>query len=427
MREFQDGDFPFGAEFTAVARDALDGDGVLTNCGVSVNSNGSLGSGGNALSIASGEVTIAGATISVSSQNADVATADSFKRYDLVTVDDTGTVNVATGASEKVTPAIPAGEVVLSVVEVPASATIADISTTDSRAPVKSPPTKEPMYGGGSDGTVSHSTNQTLGGMINASDYTLESGTTVTVDGLLVITATGKITVNGTFDAQGAGATGGLGGSDSNNSNTNAENGGPGGDALMQPIGSGGSGGGGSGNGGRGGHGDDLAGPVNRHDILEIAQGIFTELDKRTEFGAGGGGGGGPGGYQNTSGDGGNGSAPGGGGGGARSTNSTSGSGGDGGTGGGAVFLIAPEIEVNGTFDVRGTDGTDGNGNSSTGGGGGGGTGGLVYLLGRKLDDSSATYYLSGGAGGTSPTGNSNTGGDGAPGADGEVKRVISP
>jgi hypothetical protein len=134
MRELRDGDFPFGAEFTGAVGEAFNDRAVINGCGVSVNGAGSLGAGGNALDIGGGDVRIDGADVAVGAQSADVAAADAYKRYDLATVDNTGTVNVATGANEKITPAIPSGEVVISVVEVPANATIADLVAYDSRA-----------------------------------------------------------------------------------------------------------------------------------------------------------------------------------------------------------------------------------------------------------------------------------------------------
>jgi len=135
MRELQDGDFPFGADWTTAARDALTGDCIRSGCAVTINGTGALGTGGGALSIAAGDAVFGGVSQAVAAQNADVAAASAFKRYDLVTVDNTGTVNVATGQTDRVTPTIPAGEVVLAVVGVPTAASgPGDLTVYDSRA-----------------------------------------------------------------------------------------------------------------------------------------------------------------------------------------------------------------------------------------------------------------------------------------------------
>ena len=278
----------------------------------------------------------------------------------------------------------------------------------------------EPIYGDGSDGSITHSANVTYSRTYFCTDYTLQSGNTASLgNDVVIIVAQNKITINGTIDGKG------MGGSRTGPNGSNGNNG------LFVPNGSGGAGGssnrfeggdGGSGNGGS---------PLSWRDRFKISP--FAELRKindiTTAFGGASGGSGGLGESGNVDkAHGGDGSAPGGAGGGATDPDaSADGNGGAGGAGGGAVFLIAPEIEINGTIDLRGDDGEMAETAPVTGGGGGGGSGGAVWLIGRQFSESNATYNLSGGAG--APVQEADRvydGGAGANGASGDVFRVTT-
>lgn len=132
MRQFTDGDFPFGAEFTAALRDGFSKTLVVSGCDVTVNT-GNLGAS-DTLSAASGSVQIDGSTVSISSQNVQLDAADSFKRYDLVVAGTDGVVEAVKGTSEKIAEKIPASHVLLAIWEVPADAsTVGSANKFDSR------------------------------------------------------------------------------------------------------------------------------------------------------------------------------------------------------------------------------------------------------------------------------------------------------
>lgn len=291
---------------------------------------------------------------------------------------------------------------------------------------------KEPIYGDGSDGSITRSSDANENGILYTTDYTLQSGTTMTVTtGWCVIFSQGTVTIDGTFDLSGEGGSGGAGGTDNVDANGgNGNGGGSGGAASFIPDGAGGSGGTGGdsvrlgGDGGSGGDGD-TASPKNKDLIRALPLEAVYEMNAAgTAVGAGGGGGGGGGNDGNAgSGDSGNsGSPPGGGGGGSTGTTDASGGhGGDGGDGGGGLFIIANKITGSGTIDVSGVDG--GNGNTSNsggsgGGGGGGGNGGLIFYMGPDITRSGITETTSAGSGGV---GNSGAG----DGADGDAGQVI--
>jgi len=61
---------------------------------------------------------------------------------------------------------------------------------------------KEIYYGDGIDGSIT----RTSSGVLYTTDYTIESGVTRTVSGTTIIHAQNKITIDGTLDATGAGA-----------------------------------------------------------------------------------------------------------------------------------------------------------------------------------------------------------------------------
>lgn len=476
MRQFQDGEFPFGAEFTSVVRDAFQGTSIKSGCNVSVNGSGSLGSGGNALDIASGTALFTTSEVSVSAQNADIATASAFERYDLVTVDNTGTVNVATGSSERVTPAIPSGEVVLAVVNVPDTATgPGDLTIYDSRSLVDLAGTMlqddsiaqsklaagtgvDPIYGDGNDGAISRSADANENGLIHATTYEVQSGVTLTVsNGLLVVYASESITIDGTIDAGGQGGAGGSAGSGGATGGSNGTAGGAGGqgdfigtatsggaggtgpssqgnggDGNPGSNGSGGGGGGGAtrgtgGSGGDGGDGGNVPGRTYTSTQIRAITRLYTGAiwddiwDLVALGGTGGGGGGGGGGaYSEFGGE-------------------TAGAdGGAGGDGGGVVVLVAPEININGSIDVSGIDGVNGNDSADAtessgggGGGGGGGDGGFAIVIGTTVSGTAnvvttaGSAGLGGAAGAASGGANPQQGGDGGDGGPGEAGEVF--
>lgn len=237
-------------------------------------------------------------------------------------------------------------------------------STTDQRRMGMPAPYRGPWaVGSGStrshEGAVTISSNQTLSGIHFYSDFTLNSGVTVTVPAgkkRLVIIATGTITINGTIAASGAGGAGGAAGTDPNAGST----GGPGTDQE--------GGGGGDGNTSGGGGGGNLF--VNGVPLTLGAQATASDVPMMTDpSGAMGGAGGGGGGAN------------------AFST------GGNGGPGGGSIVLIAPSVILGSTATLN----TSGSGGSS-GAGGTGGTGGAgnVYVKARSYTDAGATFTQTG-------------------------------
>lgn len=228
------------------------------------------------------------------------------------------------------------------------------------------------------EGTVTISGNQALDGVHFYTNFTLNSGVTVTLDDesyYVAIYATDTITISGTIDAIGAGVIGVAG--------TTTVPGNLGNDGFSQPGGGGGgsnvSGQGGAGGasnavtrriaGGAGG-GTSAAGTAGTSlsgDRLVLASGSLCS------GGASGGSGNGTGGA----------------------------TGGASGRGGGSILLSAPIIILNNTatFNTSGDAGAQGGANS---GGGGGGGAGNVYIITRSYTDNGATFTLTGGAGGAS-------------------------
>ena len=272
---------------------------------------------------------------------------------------------------------------------------------------------KPPLYGDGSDGEIVVSNNTTDSGMYHTTRYEIQSGNTLTLGGnCLIVFAKDEIVIDGTVDGSGVNP-GGIGG--------DYQDGRSGRDGTMGIIGATGSGGisrpissdnGGPGAGGGGGGrysnvngGDGGASaveldyfenlnmyPSNAYDVL---------FSMRLAGGSGGGGGGG---------------------------GDNGGIGGDGGDGGGVIFFCAPSIEINGTINVEGTDGGDGQFDTGVGGGGGGGggSGGLLTLIGESITDNS-TFLASGGLGGAGGISDYADGGDGGDGAPGEKIIIESP
>ena len=257
---------------------------------------------------------------------------------------------------------------------------------------------KPPLYGDGSDGEIVVSNNTTDSGMYHTTRYEIQSGNTLTLGGnCLIVFAKDEIVIDGTVDGSGVNPGGQTGR-----------------DGTMGIIGATGSGGnsgdnGGPGAGGGGGESDDDGGaPVVELDYLEHlnmypSNAYDVLFNMRLAGGSGGGGGGG-----------------------GRSGGRN---GGDGGDGGGAIFFCAPSIEINGTINVEGTDGGDGQFSAvGGGGGGGGGSGGLLTLIGESITDNS-TFLASGGLGGAGGIGDGDSGGggDGGDGAPGEKIIIESP
>lgn len=295
--------------------------------------------------------------------------------------------------------------------------------------PISDQTTSLPIYGDGADGPVTHSADTTITGPTFATDFTVEAGVTVTVNGNASIFATGDVTVNGTITADGQGATGGAGGELDNSGD-------PGGNGFATPLQTGGAGGSGTGlahNGGNGGDGDTSGFPSVRVASVDPTGYVVQEVRNATIPPAAAGGGGGAGGEHENAGptEGGDGAFPGGGGGGSEGDNQTTTTaeppGGDGGNGGGSIAVVANTISGSGTLTAAGEDGQDGTQEShSAGGGGGGGTGGVILAVSPELDLSNITTDVSGGVGGIGPVPTDNTvkAGDGADGANGTLIEI---
>lgn len=389
----------------------------------------SKGTGDYDVDFTSGEVTIGGDLVTVASDTKTLTSAAADAdldagefRVDTITVDDTGTINVAEGtaAVNPVAPDIPSDEVLVSLVIVDGSASALTSADILDRRIIFSLDDllSDPMYGDGSDGSITRASSGNENGLIYATDYTVNSGVTMTVsNGVLVVHATDRITIEGTIDASGQGGAGGTGGpggdsapgSDGNQGTAGQVAGANGTGGAGAASGTGSNGGTGAGGGG-GSDGGDTAGDgangtpasFSANQIAQLRQLMTSSFDSVYDLSMLGGSGGG-------------------GGGGGSDTGGTAGDGGDGGAGGGVVVFIAPEIVVNGTIDVSGADGNNGQDGSTQGGGGGGagGTGGFVGFYGAVVNNN-GTVTLSGGTGGTGGAGSGGTGGgDGGDGASG--------
>lgn len=281
-----------------------------------------------------------------------------------------------------------------------------------------------PLFGAGTDGDITRSSNTTENRLLLPKNYTIEGGVTVSVDTILCVFASESITVeaDAIIDATGEGAAGGAGGAGGGTSSFGGD-GDPGGTGVFRPHQAGGSGGVETRSGGLGGDGGDgdTGSPLETR-ILEAFPETRIEQVARNvpAAGAGGGGGGGSGqpysdNYSGPT----NGSFPGGGGGGGATgaANSNPGlDGGDGGDGGGFILLSAPTVQINGTVRAAGGDAAPPeSGGGIEGGGGGGGSGGIILLEATNLSGETNTN-VSGGSGSTS-----SDAADGADGADGAV------
>lgn len=291
-----------------------------------------------------------------------------------------------------------------------------------------------PIYGDGSDGTITRSANGDESGIIYADSYTLEEGVTRTATGpVTIIAAREEIVISGTLDASAVGAPGGSGGSGgaavSPDTDTDGNDGQPGDDGTQglwygSPSSGGGGGSGGTDDqtGGNGAAGGGSPGPEKSttRPLYTPLSPYYNPVWELSAFaGSGGGGGGGSG---SVGGD-------------SYNSNPNPGNpGGDGGDGGGVVLLIAPTIAIDGTvMATGGAGGTGGDGPSNTygggaaggGGGGAGGDGGLIAVFAEEVTDDLATYDVSGGPGGSGGSGGD--GGAGTSGGDGESGEDGSP
>lgn len=224
-------------------------------------------------------------------------------------------------------------------------------------------PTKGPVaVGAGStrshEGTVTIASNQNLSGIHFYTDFTLNSGVTITVPAgkrRLFIVASGTIRINGTITAAGAGAAGSVAAIGRHGTDQPGGGGGPagfaGGDAVLGPytIQSGGA-----------------AGSPG------AAGAQITGSDSAVMFAytmaLGGAAGGGSAGFS-------------------------------GGNGGGSIVLIAPTIVLGGTATLV-TSGSQGGGDGSGSAPGGGGGAGNINVLTQSYTDNGCTFTQTGGASG---------------------------
>lgn len=292
------------------------------------------------------------------------------------------------------------------------------------------------VYGDGSDGAITRSSDGTESGILNTTSYKVESGVTRTVDGTTIIHATDRIVINGTIRSYGA--SGGAGGT------SYGEAGGNGADGIyITNSGSGGAGGTGNGDsgndyGGAGGGGQGSCSGGNAGGGGGSGGGKTGAIPSETETNSVDGGNylgdnSGWNEYYNLPGNIAAGGAGGGAGGKAESSGGGNINGGNGGRGGGLIILIAPEIVINGKVSSAGEDGgngqDDGSGSScsidGSGGGGGGGAGGLAYLVSETLEEP-GKVTVTGGNNGTGGDGGgwSHAGGEGALGNKGKIYRV---
>ena len=249
------------------------------------------------------------------------------------------------------------------------------------------------------EGTVTVSGSGNYSGVHYYTDFTLNSGVTMTIpagSGRLIIIATGTITINGTITGAGGGFNAAPGTATNSAGNV----------GTSQP------------GGGGGGHtvGVGYAGGA-------VVDNGITVKAGGAAGGSGGGASAGGAGSQRTSGEGfvllshiGGfyGGATGG-------TGYSNGSGGAGGRGGADIVLIAPTIVLaaTATINTSGSNGANGGGLDDSGGGGGGA--GNVLIAARSYTDNGATFTLTGGSGGASGGGGGYAGGAGATG----VKQIL--
>lgn len=265
------------------------------------------------------------------------------------------------------------------------------------------------IFGSGDDGKIVVDTDKSSNGKtINATKFKINEGVEREFNGVLIVQATKKITINGTLKITGEPAqtggkyfSGGRGGTGGNQNTCSSDS---------NEWGSVGDGGGFSPNQVPS---ETTVDSISAGPPLYEREGWTEIYNSNIGAGAGGGNGGdgGGGGSQNE--------------------------GGTGGTGGGTVLLVAPDIEITGTIDASGSNGSSGGDAvmdaAGGGGGGGGGAGGLVYLVSSDLTENGHITAArgSGGSGGlghtdyTCPDNNKGEDGQlGLSGQSGEIHRV---
>lgn len=126
MREHKDGDFGHGAEFTAIARDLMGFDTFVAD-GLEASKSATAFE----IQITAGTVFVNGVELNINTSQTVTLSSESTltRRYDLLTVDETGAVNVTEGVDESTAPDIPADECVLAVVKVDKDAV--DVASED--------------------------------------------------------------------------------------------------------------------------------------------------------------------------------------------------------------------------------------------------------------------------------------------------------
>lgn len=257
------------------------------------------------------------------------------------------------------------------------------------------------LYGDGSDGAVTISSNTTITRNMCYTTLTVQSTFTLTTARFMVSASSGIVNAGTIQDNgnSGSGSTAGTALVTNFYSGNNSAGGAGATNAVGTSAAAAGSNGGGS--GGTGGSGGANAGgaggtasvaPTNgsilSHNALPW---IFGGFQGQAKIGGGGGGGGG-------------------------GSNNASATGGGGGGGGGTVCLSSPSINnLNGTIRANGGAGGNASGSAGDAGGGGGGGGGLVVLIYDTLIP--GTEQATAGALGTS----FGAGGNASPGSAGNV------
>ena len=258
----------------------------------------------------------------------------------------------------------------------------------------------QPIYGDGSDGNVTISSNTSLTADKFYNNLTLDSSFTLNPDGYRIFVK-GTLTINGTIARNGnIGGNGGandeygtggsalttntLGGSGvGGNGGTFGVGATVGGAANPSKGGNGGAGGNAAGDSGEGRAGGTATAPTQPINAIPFCI-MLTDFPTTNKILGGGGGGGG--GWHNVQHYGGAG----------------------GGSGGGVIFIAARKIVLNGSIEAKGGNGGNGyGGGGNYSGNGGGGGGGFVILI-YNSKTGSGTIDVSGGSVGTGGSGGAN-------------------
>lgn len=117
MKQFEDGDPCFAPMLNALFA-AFRGTAVMSGCEVSATGTS------RTVSITAGSVQINGEVIAVSAGSVTLDTGSMFDRYDLISVDASGSKIVTKGATKRKCPTQPANTCLLAIVFVPAGATV---------------------------------------------------------------------------------------------------------------------------------------------------------------------------------------------------------------------------------------------------------------------------------------------------------------